>query len=157
MGSQNRETIRPSAPRTVSYRGEPFAPAPGTYRAVSSRSLNLTTVADSGYGPSAVERLAELGSLGPLALGGDLGSGVRLRGRPALDLGQLSRRLRRGVRRGAVGEAPGRVPPEIRRRDRLRPERRVRLDLIHHQRPLRIGPCQREPFRVAPRDLHARA
>jgi hypothetical protein len=69
MGSpQDRETLRPTAPRTVSYRGEPFAPAPNTYRAVSSRSLNLTTVADSGYGPSAVERLAVLGSLGPLAL-----------------------------------------------------------------------------------------
>ena len=69
MGSpQKRETLRPNAPRALSYRGEPFAPAPHTYRAVSSRSLNLTTVADSGYGPSAVERLADLGSVGPLAL-----------------------------------------------------------------------------------------
>jgi hypothetical protein len=39
-----------------------------TYPAVSARSLNLTTVADSGYGPSATDRLADLGALGPLAL-----------------------------------------------------------------------------------------
>ncbi|MGH2785624.1 MAG: hypothetical protein ACRDJ1_10195 [Actinomycetota bacterium] len=69
MGSkQNPKALRTPRPRAVSYRGEPFAPATATYPTISSRSLNLTTVADSGYGPSAVDRLAELGSLGPLAL-----------------------------------------------------------------------------------------
>ena len=69
MGApQNPRSLRTKRPRVVSYRGEPFSPATSTYRAVSSRSLNLTTVADSGYGPSAIERLADLGSLGPLAL-----------------------------------------------------------------------------------------
>ena len=69
MGSpQNPKALRPRAPRVVSYRGEPFAPAASSYRALSTRSLNLTTVADSGYGPSAIDRLATLGSLGPLAL-----------------------------------------------------------------------------------------
>jgi hypothetical protein len=69
MGSQKEpKALRTRAPRNVSYRGEPFAPAAKTYPAVSSRSLNLTTIADSGYGPSATDRLADLGSLGPLAL-----------------------------------------------------------------------------------------
>ncbi|MGH2794285.1 MAG: hypothetical protein ACRDKG_08260 [Actinomycetota bacterium] len=69
MGSkQNPKSVRAPRSRVVSYRGEPFAPATSSYRTVSSRSLNLTTVADSGYGPSAVDRLADLGSLGPLAL-----------------------------------------------------------------------------------------
>jgi hypothetical protein len=69
MGSQtNPKSLRTRARRIVSYRGEPFAPAVMTYPAVSARSLNLTTVADSGYGPSATDRLADLGALGPLAL-----------------------------------------------------------------------------------------
>ena len=69
MGSTpNPKTLRSHNLRAVSYRGEPFAPAGGTYRAVSTRSLNLTTVVDSGYGPSAIDRIAALGSLGPLAL-----------------------------------------------------------------------------------------
>lgn len=69
MGSpQNQTPLSSNALRVVSYRGEPFAPAPSTYSAVSVRSLNLTTIADSGYGPSATARLADLGALGPLAL-----------------------------------------------------------------------------------------
>jgi hypothetical protein len=69
MGSQkDPKALRTHAPRHVSYRGEPFAPASKTYLSISTRSLNLTTLADSGYGPSATDRLAELGSLGPLAL-----------------------------------------------------------------------------------------
>jgi hypothetical protein len=69
MGSpQDPKSLRTRARRSVVYRGEPFAPAVNTYSAVSSKSLNLTTIADSGYGPSATERLAELGAIGPLAL-----------------------------------------------------------------------------------------
>ena len=69
MSSQkNPKALRTRAGRTVSYRGEPFSPAPGTYSAVSTKLLNLTTIGDSGYAPAAIERLAELGSLGPLAL-----------------------------------------------------------------------------------------
>jgi hypothetical protein len=69
MGSHtNPKSLRTRARRIVSYRGEPFAPAVKTYPAVSARSLNFTTVADSGYGPSATDRLADLGALGPLAL-----------------------------------------------------------------------------------------
>jgi hypothetical protein len=66
----------------VGYRGEPFSPATSTYPAVSSRSLNLTTVADSGYGPSATERLADLGSLGPLALAAIWEAGFALEAGP---------------------------------------------------------------------------
>lgn len=65
---QHPETVRIRGARAVSYRGQPFAPATGTYRSVSNKTLNLTTIADSGYAPSAVTRLAELGALGPLAL-----------------------------------------------------------------------------------------
>ena len=69
MGSQkDPKALQTHARRTISYQGEPFAPAAKTYRVASSRSLNLTTIADSGYGPSATDRLAELGALGPLAL-----------------------------------------------------------------------------------------
>ena len=69
MGSRkDPKSLRTRAPRNVSYRGEPFAPASETYSTVSVRALNLTTIADSGYGPSVTDRLAELGALGPLAL-----------------------------------------------------------------------------------------
>jgi hypothetical protein len=69
MGSQkDPKSLRTRVRRSVSYRGEPFAPAVKTYSVVSAGSLNLTTIADSGYGPSATDRLAELGALGPLAL-----------------------------------------------------------------------------------------
>jgi hypothetical protein len=69
MGSnKDPKALRTRVPGNVSYRGEPFAPAAKTYPSVSTRSLNLTTTADSGHGPSATDRLAELGSLGPLAL-----------------------------------------------------------------------------------------
>lgn len=69
MGTQrNPRSLRTAGRRIVSYRGEPFAPSTKTYPSVSARSLNLTTIADSGYGPSATDRLADLGALGPLAL-----------------------------------------------------------------------------------------
>ena len=69
MGTQKEpKALRTRGSRAVSYRGEPFAPAAKTYPVVSTGSLNLTTIADSGYGPSATDRLADLGALGPLAL-----------------------------------------------------------------------------------------
>lgn len=69
MGSRrNQKSLRTRTGRVIGYRGEPFAPPTCAYPAVSARALNLTTVADSGYAPSATERLADLGSLGPLAL-----------------------------------------------------------------------------------------
>ena len=52
----------------VRYVGEAFAPAARTYRTASMRTLNLTTLADSGYAPTPVNRVAELGAVAPLAL-----------------------------------------------------------------------------------------
>ena len=52
----------------IRYSGEAYAPAASTYPAASVQTFNLTTIADSGYGPSAVKRVADLGPLGPLAL-----------------------------------------------------------------------------------------
>ena len=50
------------------YTGEPFAPASRTYLAADIRRFNFTTMADSGYAPSVVGRIADLGPLAPLAL-----------------------------------------------------------------------------------------
>lgn len=54
--------------KLVVYSGEGFAPAVGSYAAVNARTLNLTTVADSGYGPSPSRRIGDLGAVAPLAL-----------------------------------------------------------------------------------------
>ena len=62
-----RKTHRP-AYGPVHYRGDAFAPASRTYPTVSMRALNLTTIADDGYAPSAVDRIADLGVVAPLAL-----------------------------------------------------------------------------------------
>jgi len=62
-----RKTHRP-AQGPVHYRGEAFAPASRTYPSASMRTLNLTTIADSGYAPSPVDRIADLGIVAPLAL-----------------------------------------------------------------------------------------
>lgn len=64
------EGIRKTRPATgpVHYRGDAFAPASRTYPIVSMRAINLTTQNDSGYAPSAVDRIADLGVVAPLAL-----------------------------------------------------------------------------------------
>lgn len=54
--------------RPVTYSGEGFAPAVASYTAVNARTLNLTTIADSGYGPTPTTRIADLGAVAPLAL-----------------------------------------------------------------------------------------
>ena len=54
--------------RTVHYEGDAFAPAANTYLAADMRTFPLTTLADSGYQPSATVRVAELGALAPLAI-----------------------------------------------------------------------------------------
>ena len=54
--------------RAVSYSGDAFAPAGRTYLTADVKRFNFTTREDSGYCPSAVERVADLGSLGPLVL-----------------------------------------------------------------------------------------
>lgn len=83
MGPQkDPKALRTRVPRKISYRGEPFAPAATTYPSVCVRSLNLTTIADSGYGPSATDRLADLGSLGPLALAAIWEAAFALEGGP---------------------------------------------------------------------------
>jgi hypothetical protein len=55
-------------PRLVRYEGKPFAPATKTYLLGDAATLNLSTRADSGYGPSPVGRIADLGAVAPLAL-----------------------------------------------------------------------------------------
>jgi hypothetical protein len=52
----------------VRYRGDAFAPAAGTYRIADLRSFTLTTQADSGYAPTTVGRVTDLGALAPLAI-----------------------------------------------------------------------------------------
>ena len=61
------KTHRP-AHGPVAYRGDAFAPASRTYPIVSMRNINLTTMADSGYAPTPVDRIAALGVVAPLAL-----------------------------------------------------------------------------------------
>ena len=67
MATPDARPIR-TAQRTIDYRGEPFAPAAGTYSIASTRRLNLTTVADSGHAQRTTEALAQLGPVAPLAL-----------------------------------------------------------------------------------------
>jgi hypothetical protein len=52
----------------VRYNGDAFAPDSHTYLAADIKTFNFSTMADSGYAPSAVGRVAELGSVAPLAL-----------------------------------------------------------------------------------------
>ena len=55
-------------PGRIRYRGDAYAPAARTYQAADLRTFNITTLADSGYAPSAAARVAHLGSLAPLVL-----------------------------------------------------------------------------------------
>ena len=50
------------------YTGDAFAPASHTYQTTDLKTFNLTTMADSGYAPTAVGRVADLGPVAPLAL-----------------------------------------------------------------------------------------
>lgn len=52
----------------VTYTGKPFAPANGSYLLGDIAAINLSTREDSGYGPSPVGRIADLGPIAPLAL-----------------------------------------------------------------------------------------
>lgn len=63
-----RKTDRGINAPMLRYTGDPFAPASITYQVTSLTSFNLTTLADSGYGPTAVARVAALGPVAPLAL-----------------------------------------------------------------------------------------
>ena len=62
---RGRAAVRSSRLR---YAGKPFAPATGTYRIGDTGQLNLTTQHDSGYAPSPVGRITDLGAIAPLAL-----------------------------------------------------------------------------------------
>jgi hypothetical protein len=65
-----REIVRKASrrDRSVRYSGDAFAPARGTYLTADMKTFNFTTQADSGYSPSPIERVADLGSLAPLVL-----------------------------------------------------------------------------------------
>jgi hypothetical protein len=63
-----RKTGQGIISRIVRYNGDAFAPAAHTYLAADMKTFNFTTMADSGYAPSAVGRVADLGSVAPLAL-----------------------------------------------------------------------------------------
>lgn len=65
-----RQPITRAALRSshVRYTGKAFAPASGTYLTGDTSSLNLSTREDSGYAPSPVGRIADLGAIAPLAL-----------------------------------------------------------------------------------------
>jgi hypothetical protein len=63
-----RKTFKGIASPLVRYTGDPFAPASATYPCVDMKTFNLTTIADSGYAPSAVDRVSDLGAIAPLAL-----------------------------------------------------------------------------------------
>ena len=52
----------------IRYTGDAFAPASCAYDVVDMKTFNFTTMADSGYAPSVVGRIADLGPLAPLAL-----------------------------------------------------------------------------------------
>ena len=58
----------PASLRKVSYCGDAFAPCSNTYLLADVKTFNLTTRADSGYAPSPITRVADLGSVAPLAL-----------------------------------------------------------------------------------------
>lgn len=55
-------------PSHVRYAGKAFAPASCTYLIGDTTKINLSTKDDSGYAPSAVGRIADLGAIAPLAL-----------------------------------------------------------------------------------------
>ncbi len=63
-----RKTEREILAPLVRYTGEAFAPAGRTYQAADFRSFNFTSMADSGYAPSPVNRVSDLGRLAPLVL-----------------------------------------------------------------------------------------
>jgi hypothetical protein len=65
---QVRRTKNAVTSPQVRYSGNAFAPAAGTYRVADLRSFNFTTLADSGYAPTPVGRVADLGPLAPLVL-----------------------------------------------------------------------------------------
>jgi hypothetical protein len=50
------------------YSGKPFAPATGSYVIGDAARLTLTTRDDSGYAPTPVGRITDLGPIAPLAL-----------------------------------------------------------------------------------------
>jgi hypothetical protein len=52
----------------VRYTGDAFAPASQTYLVADIKTFNSTTMADSGYAPSAIGRVSDLGPIAPLAL-----------------------------------------------------------------------------------------
>jgi hypothetical protein len=54
--------------RTVWYEGDAFAPPASAYVAADMRTFPFSTLADSGYAPTAIARVAELGALAPLAI-----------------------------------------------------------------------------------------
>ncbi len=54
--------------RHVRYVGKSFTPATDSYRLGDTRSLNLSTQHDSGYAPTPVGRINDLGVIAPLAL-----------------------------------------------------------------------------------------
>jgi len=68
MGQVRRSGSDITSP-TIRYTGDAFAPAACTYDLVDMKSFNFTTMDDSGYAPSAIGRVADLGALAPLALG----------------------------------------------------------------------------------------
>jgi hypothetical protein len=53
---------------SVSYTGKAFAPATGSYQIGDSTTLNLSTQHDSGYAPTPIGRISDLGPIAPLAL-----------------------------------------------------------------------------------------
>jgi hypothetical protein len=63
-----RKTEKGIASPFVRYTGDAFAPASETYVCVDMRNFNFTTLADSGYAPSAIGRISDLGAIAPLAL-----------------------------------------------------------------------------------------
>ena len=52
----------------VRYTGKAFAPATGSYQIGDTAKLNLSTQHDSGYAPTPIGRIADLGPIAPLAL-----------------------------------------------------------------------------------------
>jgi hypothetical protein len=66
----DQQPITRAAPRSshVRYTGKAFAPARGSYRIGDTASLNLSTRHDSGYAPSPIGRISDLGPIAPLAL-----------------------------------------------------------------------------------------
>jgi hypothetical protein len=68
MDSSNEiDAAKPNV-RLVHYRGVAFAPAACTYVAADMKRFPFSTLADSGYEPSATVRVAALGAVAPLAI-----------------------------------------------------------------------------------------